>query len=608
MFRLLFFLLLTASLFGQVPYTFRKVIDNAPGSALSRFSPFMDGYATMNDKGAVAFSGATSSGNVAAFYVSPEGTLSQLGGTFALVQSLNNSGTVLVGEGRELRTWSAGTTRTVYTAGSGEIFSGPASINDQGTVAWATQSRILMRTENGAVQEVVSDADVPRRNVFNAAFLAGASINNSEEIAFSTGGAATCTDCIYKKKLGGQLIRISGERSPSGGSTTRTSGIPAILDSGEVVYHKDREYTADPDYGFYLGDGSNHRTLIDMTNSRLSPNDFIVSTNEKKEVAFMALGTRAEVPDRGIYVGPDFVMDRVIAIGDTLFGQTVVALEIGGIRAGRRINNKGEIMFVYGLSNGVAGLAIATPTTDPVITKVDAEFMGKTGASAAMYLQVKGANLASTTRIWEGSDFSGTTAPTVLDGTRVTVGGKTAVVQYVSPRQVNIIVPEDTATGPVDVQVTTPTAVSNKASVNRGRVSPALLTTPAFLISGVQHVVAQVDNFTTFVGNPNMIAGAAFRRARVGETVIIYALGLGPTSPATFSNVVTGQNSNITSSIQVRIGGQVAQVPFAGAVANAIGLYQLNVVIPNVAAGNRPLEVTVDGVANAQNLVIAVGP
>jgi uncharacterized protein (TIGR03437 family) len=234
--------------------------------------------------------------------------------------------------------------------------------------------------------------------------------------------------------------------------------------------------------------------------------------------------------------------------------------------------------------------------------------MGKAGASAAMYLQVKGANLASTTRIWEGSDFNGSNAPTVLDGTRATVGGKTAVVEYVSPRQVNIIVPEDTVTGPVDVQITTPTAVSNKVSVTRGRVSPALLTTPAFLISGSQHVVAQVDNFTTFVGNPGMISGVAFRRAKVGETVIIYALGLGPTSPPTSSSVVTGINSPIASNIQVRIGGVAAQVPFAGAVAGAIGLYQLNVVIPNVAAGNRPLDVTVDGVANAQNLVIAVGP
>jgi hypothetical protein len=330
--------------------------------------------------------------------------------------------------------------------------------------------------------------------VFVAALLSGTSINNTGEIAFSTLGAATCTDCIFKKS-GGQLIRISGERSPTGGSTTRSSDTPAMLESGEVAYQKVREYTTDPDYGYYVGNGTTTRSLVDLTNSNLSTADDITSANDKGQVAFLALGAVAGLPSRGIYTGPDPVADRVVAIGDTLFGQTIVAMETVGIRVGRRINNKGEIFFVYALSNGVTGLAIATPTTDPVITKVDSEFMGKTGGSTAMYLQVKGANLASTTRIWAGSDFNGSLAPTVLDGTRATVGGKTAVVEYVSPRQVNIIVPEDTATGPVDVQITTPTAVSNKVSVNRGRVSPALLTTPAFLISGSQHVVAQVDNF-----------------------------------------------------------------------------------------------------------------
>jgi uncharacterized protein (TIGR03437 family) len=447
---------------------------------------------------------------------------------------------------------------------------------------------------------------VPRKNVFTAPFLGGASINSAGDIAFTVIGPATCEDCVYKKS-GGQLIQISGERRPSGGSTLGSSGAPTILESGEVVYQKIRSEST-TGYGYYLGDGARTLTLIDMSNSNITPDEDTASINEKGQIAFLGLPNIAGYPTRAIYTGPDPIADRVIAIGDTLFGQRIVAMETGGLLSGRRINSTGEILFMYTLANGVSGLAIAKATTDPVITKVDAEFMGNAGASTAMYLQVKGANLASATRIWAGSDFNGSNAPTVLEGTRATVGGKSAVVEYISPRQVNIIVPEDTITGPVDVQITTPTATSNKVSINRGRVSPALLTTGSFLISGAQHVVAQTPDFATFIGNPGMISGVAFRRARPGETVVIFALGLGPTAPATSSNVVTTQNSPIASSIQVRIGGQVAQVPFAGAVAGAIGLYQLNVVIPNVAAGNRPLDVTVDGVANAQNLVIAVGP
>lgn len=601
----LLLLLISASLFGQIPYTFRKVIDNAPGSGLSQSLPFFAGYMTLNDKGAVAFTG-TAGGKIVAFYVSPGGTLTQIGGQVAMVQALNNNGTVLYKDGRELKAWSDGTNRTVFTPTGGENVIGASSINDQGTAAWATTYRVLRRTTTGPVEEVVSDSEVPRKNVFIAPYLWGASINSAGDIAFSVMGPATCEDCVYKK-AGGQLVQISGERRPSGRSTVGSSGTPTILESGDVVYQKVRSEST-TGYGYYKGNGTTSQTLIDMTNSDITQDEDTASINEKGQIAFLGSPNVAGYPTRAIYTGPDPITDRVIAIGDSLFGQRIVAMETGGLLSGRRINNNGEILFLYTLANGVTGLAIAKATTDPVITKVDAEFMGKTGASTAMYLQVKGANLSNTTRIWAASDFNGSNAPTVLDGVRATVGGKAAVVEYVSPTQVNIIVPEDTVTGPVNVQLTTPGGTTNTTTVTRGRVSPALLTTSSFLISGQQHVVAQTPNFSTFIGTPEMIPGVAFQRAKPGDSVVIFALGLGPTSPPTSPSVVAAQNAPIASNIQVRIGGQIAQVPFAGAVAGAIGLYQLNVIIPNVAAGNRPFEVTVDGVSHAQNLVIAVGP
>jgi uncharacterized protein (TIGR03437 family) len=57
----------------------------------------------------------------------------------------------------------------------------------------------------------------------------------------------------------------------------------------------------------------------------------------------------------------------------------------------------------------------------------------------------------------------------------------------------------------------------------------------------------------------------------------------------------------------LRIGGVQATVTFAGIVGGTIGLYQFNVVVPNVAAGDQPIELMVDGVPNAQNLTIVIG-
>ena len=53
--------------------------------------------------------------------------------------------------------------------------------------------------------------------------------------------------------------------------------------------------------------------------------------------------------------------------------------------------------------------------------------------------------------------------------------------------------------------------------------------------------------------------------------------------------------------------GVPAPVTFSGMVGGSIGLYQLNVVIPSVAAGDQTIDLTVDGVPNSQGLSIVIG-
>jgi len=49
------------------------------------------------------------------------------------------------------------------------------------------------------------------------------------------------------------------------------------------------------------------------------------------------------------------------------------------------------------------------------------------------------------------------------------------------------------------------------------------------------------------------------------------------------------------------------QVEYDGLAPNYTGLYQFNITVPNVAAGNQPLTFTVNGTAGTQVLDIAVG-
>jgi uncharacterized protein (TIGR03437 family) len=234
-------------------------------------------------------------------------------------------------------------------------------------------------------------------------------------------------------------------------------------------------------------------------------------------------------------------------------------------------------------------------------------FLGKAGFSSNTYLEIYGTNLAQTTRTWAGGDFNGANAPTSLDGVSVTVNGKPAFVYYISPTQININTPDDTATGPVPIQVKNSLGASNVGNVNRARVSPSLQTVPQFLIGGKQYVVALTPDFLTFIGRPNMLAGVSFIPAKPGSTIAMYALGCGPTNPPTQAGVVASTASPLSLAYELRIGGVPANVTFAGMVGGSIGLYQFNVVVPNVAAGDQPIELTVDGLSAGQNLAIVIG-
>ena len=245
----------------------------------------------------------------------------------------------------------------------------------------------------------------------------------------------------------------------------------------------------------------------------------------------------------------------------------------------------------------------AIRTTNPVLTS----FLGNAGFSSNTYVEIYGSNFSTSQRLWAGSDFSGSNAPTSLDGTSVTVNGKPAFVYYISPGQVNINTPEDTATGPVAIQVKGPLGLSNVVMANRATISPTLQSVPQFNIGGKQYVVALTPDFSTFIGRVGMLQGVAFQPAKSGDVISIYALGCGPTNPPTQAGVIAAQGSPLASAFTLKIGGVAAPVSFAGMVGGSIGLYQLNVTIPVVASGDQTIELIVNGVSNNQNLYIVIG-
>ena len=68
------------------------------------------------------------------------------------------------------------------------------------------------------------------------------------------------------------------------------------------------------------------------------------------------------------------------------------------------------------------------------------------------------------------------------------------------------------------------------------------------------------------------------------------------------------QQSNALSGFQVSFAGMPANVQFAGLVSGLVGLYQFNVVVPNVAASDAvPVTFTLNGTPGTQTLLLPVG-
>ncbi len=222
-------------------------------------------------------------------------------------------------------------------------------------------------------------------------------------------------------------------------------------------------------------------------------------------------------------------------------------------------------------------------------------------------MEIYGLNLGFTTGGW-GNSFDGDTAPTKLVGTSVTVGGKPAFVSYVSPGQVNVNVPSDVPTGTQQVVLTTSVGgASNSYSIPVNVTEPGLLAPPNFKFKNKQYVVALFPN-NVFVLPPGTFSGIQSERAVPGDTIVLYGVGFGTVTPDNPAGVIVQDQNKLTNSLAVTIGGKSAETSYDGLAPELVGVYQFNVVVPDVPASDTtPLVMTVGGTQVAQTLYLFIG-
>jgi uncharacterized protein (TIGR03437 family) len=210
------------------------------------------------------------------------------------------------------------------------------------------------------------------------------------------------------------------------------------------------------------------------------------------------------------------------------------------------------------------------------------------------WVTVYGSNLSVTTRSWADTDFTAGGMPFSLDGVSVVLNvfgaPRLAYVGYVSPTQVNFLMPSDATGSAYQVQVRNPAGTSAQLPLTLQANAPQLFT-----VDG-KHVDGTHADGTSLSAAP----------VSPGETVTLFGTGCGPTSPALIPGQFPGQPFNLANLPSITIGGSPATVVSGQVVPLAGGLYQISVRVPmNLASGDQPVVVQA-GVATSAVTLLAV--
>jgi uncharacterized protein (TIGR03437 family) len=175
--------------------------------------------------------------------------------------------------------------------------------------------------------------------------------------------------------------------------------------------------------------------------------------------------------------------------------------------------------------------------------------------SPGCWAAVMGNGLANTTDVVGAAPL-----PFVLDGVMVTVNGIAAELLYVSPKQINlvipaeIIIPENTV---VPLIVTSSGAKSKPYNIRLLPYAPAVFT---FDSSGSGRALAFKGRLPADSVSP-------------GDTVTLYATGLGPTA----------DSFELREDVEVYLGDRRAQVTLARRAMGLDGLYRIDATAPVLA-------------------------
>ncbi len=262
-----------------------------------------------------------------------------------------------------------------------------------------------------------------------------------------------------------------------------------------------------------------------------------------------------------------------------------------------------------------------TNTAPVTISSIDSAsaYGGYAYFTSGSWLEIKGSNLAdpndprlnnsSHSGQWGSADFSGSIAPTNLDGISVSIDGKPAYVWYLSPTQLNVQAPEDSATGNVSITVTNCKATSSLTMFAHHPLAPGLLAPANYSSGGTQYMVATFQSDGAYVLNTSL--GASFglnsRPAKPGDLILAYGVGFGDVTPSILPGTVVGQANQLVNPVTFSFGSTPATLSYSGLAGSFVGLYEFYITVPaGLANGDYQIHVAQNGTPLPQTMYLTV--
>ncbi len=243
--------------------------------------------------------------------------------------------------------------------------------------------------------------------------------------------------------------------------------------------------------------------------------------------------------------------------------------------------------------SGTLSGSVAASTSTPLI---DAGGIANAASGAPViapgaFISIYGANMAAGLTVASSTPF-----PDSLGQTEAFLGGQSLPLYFTSTKQINAIVPYDIApNSSQQLIIQSGDALSQPEPVTVAAAQPGVFTQNQSG-SGPGAILGQ---------KPGKVAAlnTAANPASAGDALLIFCTGLGTVTPAVAAGSAASTTvlSNTDNPVTVTVGGDNAQVLFAGLAPGFVGLYQVNVLVPTgiAAADDVPVVLTEAGATSA---------